>query len=364
KAVRDDVDLRTGDTLAVDMVMQVGAVTESIEVQGMAQLLQTETSSTGTVMSGNVLYEMPLYQRYINATLNLVPGMSSGGFAYGGDLGSYYLAGQRNGAIGIFEDGVNGNDQGFGTGTIKPVQNSVAEVNVLTIVPPVEYGYSAGGVISVVKKSGTNDIHGMAFWFGRTRMMQHRRYFDGKKTSEAFPGRPNGLPVFFMQPDGNLGGPIYIPKVYDGRNKTFFFVGYQRLHEKKVAQLFQTTPTLEMRQGIFAFPGVTTNPIYDPSTTRFVNGVWMRDPFPGNQIPVARMDPVARKVLEYDPWVQPNQPGSFTTTGPSNNVLADEYARTFFDDYNLRLDHQFSSAFKIYSSFTGNTQSGFGRPKV
>src|SRR5690242_13537850 len=67
KSVRDDVDLRTGDTLAVDMVMQVGQVNESIEVQGTAQLLQTETSSTGTVMSGNVLYEMPLYQRYVNS---------------------------------------------------------------------------------------------------------------------------------------------------------------------------------------------------------------------------------------------------------------------------------------------------------
>src|SRR6185369_5998303 len=267
KAVRDDVDLRTGDTLAVDMVMQVGAVTESIEVQGMAQLLQTETSSTGTVMSGNVLYEMPLYQRYINATLNLVPGMSSGGFAYGGDLGSYHLAGQRNGAIGIFEDGVNGNDQTGGTETIKPIQNSVAEVNVITTLPPAEYGHSAGGVISVVKKSGTNEVHGMGSWFGRTRMMQHRRYFDGKRTSDEYPGHPNGLPVFFMQPDGNISGPVVIPKVYNGKNKTFFFFGYQRLHEKKAAQLFQSTPTPEMRQGLFNFPGVATNQIYDPATT-------------------------------------------------------------------------------------------------
>jgi len=365
KAVRDDVDLRTGDTLAVDMVMQVGAVSESIEVQGTAQLLQTETSSTGTVMSGNVLYEMPLYQRYINATLNLVPGMSSGGFAYGGDLGSYHLAGQRNGAIGIFEDGVNGNDQAGGTGTIKPLQNSVAEVNVITTLPPAEYGHSAGGVISVVKKSGTNEVHGMGSWFGRTRMMQHRRYFDGKRTSDEYPGHPNGLPVFFMQPDGNISGPVVIPKLYNGKNKTFFFFGYQRLHEKKAAQLFQSTPTPEMRQGIFNFPGVATNQIYDPATTaRLANGTWTRDPFPGNQIPLNRFDPVARKVLDLDPWVLPNQPGSFTNTGPSNNVLADEYARTFFDDYNVRLDHQFSSAFKLYGSLTENNQSGFGRPKL
>src|SRR6185369_9585666 len=307
KAVRDDVDLRTGDTLAVDMVMQVGAVTESIEVQGMAQLLQTETSSTGTVMSGNVLYEMPLYQRYINATLNLVPGMSSGGFAYGGDLGSYHLAGQRNGAIGIFEDGVNGNDQAGGTGTIKPLQNSVAEVNVITTLPPAEYGHSAGGVISVVKKSGSNELHGMGSFFGRTRRMQHRRYFDTARASDPSPGRPNGLPVFFMQPDANVSGPVYIPKVYDGKNKTFFFFGYQRLHEKKVAQIFQTAPTADMLQGIFNFPGVVTNPIYDPaSTRRLANGSWARDLLPGNIVPQNRFDPVARKVLDYDPWVRPN----------------------------------------------------------
>jgi hypothetical protein len=126
RAVREDVDLRTGDTLAVDMVMQVGNVTESIAVTAEAALLQTETSATGTVMTGNVLYEMPLYQRYVNSTLNLVPGMSSGGFAYGGALGNYHLAGQRAGAIGIFEDGVNGNSQTTGTDTVKPLQNAVA----------------------------------------------------------------------------------------------------------------------------------------------------------------------------------------------------------------------------------------------
>ncbi len=162
KSVRDEVELRTGDTLAADFILQVGNVTESVEVTGVASLLETETSATGTLMSGTVLYDMPLYQRYINSTMNLVPGMTSGGYAYGGDLGSYHLAGQRSGAIGNFEDGVNGNDQQSGTGTVKPLQNSVAEVKVLTTVPPAEYGHSAGGVISVVKKSGSNDIHGMA----------------------------------------------------------------------------------------------------------------------------------------------------------------------------------------------------------
>ncbi len=157
KAVRDGVELRTGDTLAVDMAMQVGNVTESIEVTGAAQSLETETSATGTVVSGAVLYDLPLYQRFINSTMNITPGMTTGGYAYGGSLGAYHLAGQRAGAIGIFEDGVNGNDQNGGTETTKPIQNSIAEVKVLTTVPPAEYGHSAGGVISAVKKSGNNE---------------------------------------------------------------------------------------------------------------------------------------------------------------------------------------------------------------
>ena len=116
---------------------------------------------------------------------------------------------------------------------IKPLQNSVAEVNVISTLPPAEYGHSGGGVISVVKKSGTNELHGMASWFGRTRMMPHRRYFDRARTSDPYPGKPDGLPAFFMEPDANIGGPVVIPKLYNGKDKTFFFFGYQRLHEKK-----------------------------------------------------------------------------------------------------------------------------------
>ena len=362
KSVRESVELRTGDTLAVDMALQVGNVSESIEVQGGAQLLETETSATGTVMSGNVLYDMPLYQRYINSTMNIVPGMTSGGYAYGGGLDSYHLAGQRAGAIGIFEDGVNGNDQGSGTGTIKPLQNSVAEVKVLTTVPPAEYGHSAGGVISVVKKSGTNELHGMGSFYGRTRRMQHRLFFDKFRTSQPTATRPNGVPVFFMLPDANLSGPIYIPKVYDGRNKTFFFFGFQRLHEKKVAQVDATTPTADLKQGIFNFAGVANpNTIFDPATTRNVGGVWQRDAFPGNVVPLNRFDPVARAIIAIDPWVAPNRGGA-NAGGPNGNLLADEFARVFFNDWNLRLDHQFSSNFKIYASYTQNAQSGFNRP--
>jgi len=157
----------------VDVQLQVGPVSDLVEVTGAAPLLETETSATGAVVEGETLHKLPLYQRYINTTLNLVPGLSMGGYGYGGSLGAYHLAGQRNGAIGIFEDGVNGNEQTSGTTVIKPIQNSVEEVKVLTTTLPAEYGHSAGGVIAVVKKSGTNEFHGLAADYGRVRRMQH-----------------------------------------------------------------------------------------------------------------------------------------------------------------------------------------------
>jgi hypothetical protein len=361
RAVEDNVDLRTGDTRAVDVVMTVGSISDQIEVKSTAALLETETSATGAVMEGSTLYRMPLYQRYINTTLNLVPGLSAGGYTYGGGLGGFHLAGQRDTTIGIFEDGVNGNDQLNGTGTIKPIQNAVAEVKVLTTTLPAEYGHTAGGVISAVKKSGTNEFHGMGSVFGRTRSMTHRLYFDRFRTSDPQPGAPNGVTGFFLMPDFNIGGPISIPKVYNGKNKTFFFYAFQKLVEKKTAQVFAATPTEAMKNGDFSFGGLG-NPIYDPATTRQVNGNWVRDLVPGNIIPANRIDPVARKVLQINPWVSPNYPGGVTSDGPNGNLLANELSRTFFDDHSLRVDHQFSPAFKIYGSFTHNYTSGFGRP--
>jgi len=207
-----------------------------------------------------------------------------------------------------------------------------------------------------VKKSGTNEYHGMASWYGRTRRMQHRLFYDKLRTSQPTATRPNGLPVFFMMPDANVSGPIL-------KNKTFFFIGYQRLHEKKVAQVDATTPTEAMKGGNFNFPGVAANAIFDPATTRRnIDGTWARDPFPGNIVPVNRFDPVARNLLAINPWVSPNREGTYNSLGPSGNLLADEFANVFFDDWNLRLDHQFSPNFKLYFSWTENRQNGRGRP--
>ena len=362
RLVRDNIELRTGDTLAIDAGLQVGSVTESVEVTGAAALLETETSATGTVVQGKVLYELPFFQRYVNWSVTLVPGVMTNGNPHPNSPAGWAVAGQRGSTTALFEDGVHGNAQ-VGTAVIKPVLNTVAEVKVMTTTLPAEYGHSAGGVISVVKKTGTNEFHGMLSEFGRSRRMQHRRFFDRDRTSTPAPGRPNGLPTYFLLPDANLSGPVYIPKLYDGRNKTFFVFGWQRLQEKKIQQITTSAvPTDVMKQGDFSFAGLG-NPIYDPaSTTRNADGTWSRQIFPDRRVPLNRFDPVAQKILALNPWNASNTPGTINANGPVGNHIADEAALVIFDDFSYRIDHQFSSSFRIYGTLTENRQFEPGRP--
>src|SRR6476646_4333072 len=306
RGVQEAVELRVGDVRALDATMEVGTLTESVEVKAQSVLLETETSTTGTVTEGETLYKLALYQRYITNAMSIVPGVSvitTGGTA---GLSAYNVGGQRNTGTGFFEDGVLGTDPVQGLTVVKPVENSVEEVKVLTGTLPAEYGHSAGGIITSVKKSGTNSVHGSASDYGRTRMMTHRQFFNIYTAAQSQPGAPNGVPSWFMQPDASVGGPIVIPKVYNGRNKTFFFFGYQKLIEKKTQAYTSVTPTPDELRGDFTFGGLGQT-LYDPLTTRQnADGTWTRDPFPTRVIPQSRFDPVASKILSYNIWRPPN----------------------------------------------------------
>jgi hypothetical protein len=361
KRVLRETDIRTGETLPVDAILEVGQVAESIEVTGRPQLLETETSSTGSVVAGKLIYDLPIYQRWVNSTFQLVPSISQGGYAWGGSLGGFHIAGQRASAIGFFEDGVVAQDQIGGMDNINPVLNAVQEIKVLTTTLPAEYGHSAGGVISTVKKGGTNTFHGIASVLGRSRSMTHRRYFDKCKTSQSTEGCI-AQGSFFFQPDFNLNGPVYIPKIYDGRNKTFWMISYQKLIEKKTNQWPGRVPTTDMFNGDFNFGG-KGNQLYDPLSTRqLADGTWTRDILPNRMIPKSRINPVAQKILNINPWKPANNPVSYTSEGPVDNLIYDELSRTFFNDWSMRGDHQFSPYFKIYGTYSQNWRSGYGRP--
>jgi Carboxypeptidase regulatory-like domain/TonB dependent receptor/TonB-dependent Receptor Plug Domain len=363
RLVQQGLLLKVGDVLPVNATLELGQVNEQVQVSAHGTLLETETSSTNTVTEGETLYKMPLYQRYVLNTLNLSPGVTMNGYAYGGSLGGFNIAGQRSTGTTVFEDGVFGNDPQESTGTdIKPVENSVEETQVITGTLPAEYGHTTGGVVTVAKKSGTNEFHGTASDLGRTRSMTHRQFFNRFRTSDSQPGAPDGVPAWFMQMDASLSGPITIPKIYNGKNRTFFFFGYQKLIEKKSAAFTSQTPTPAELGGDFTFGGIGQQ-LYDPSTTRQLpNGTWTRDPIPGNKISPSQFDPVYAKLISFNPWIPPNTPGSLNSTGPVSNYTWASRSRTFFTDYSGRVDHQFNAELKAYGSYTYNYQSGLQRP--
>ena len=364
KAVESGISLHVGDVLPVDLVLQVGATTESVEVNAQATLLESETSTVGTLTEGDTLYKLNLYQRYITNTLSIVPGVTNSTQGGTNGLSAFYVAGQRNTGTATFEDGVFANDPVTSNLlVIKPIMNSVDEVKVLTGTLPAEYGHSSGGVITTVKKSGTNEFHGAVSDYGRDRFMTHRQFFNLYTTSQPQFGNPNGVEAFFMMPDGNGGGPVIIPKVYNGKNRTFWYSGYNKLIEKKTQSYTGVTPTPAELAGDFSFGGAGQQIYYPNSTVQNADGTWVqRTPIPGNVIPKSMFDPVAVKILSYNIWRAPNTPGSFSSTGPVSNFTYDPPSRTFFEDFSERVDHQVNSKLRLYGSWTYNHENGLERP--
>src|SRR5664279_643875 len=157
--------------------------------------------------------------------------------------------------------------EGRGSDNSETVDNSIEDIKVFTSAMPAEYGHTAGVGVSIVKKTGANAIHGTLSEQFRTRSMQERRFFDQYRNSQPQPGfLINPPPLIVQNPDASFSGPVYIPKVYNGKNKTFFFYGMQMLIEKQGKQLTATVPTPAMLSGDFSFagvPGITPNVIYD-----------------------------------------------------------------------------------------------------
>ncbi|MGQ9634321.1 MAG: hypothetical protein ACUVXB_08740 [Bryobacteraceae bacterium] len=215
----------------------------------------------------------------MRAVLYLTPGVNVSGLGYAGSLGGFQINGESPARIGFFEDGMYG-VQPNGTNITDTIINTIEELKVITTALPAEYGHSAGGAIVVVKKSGTNQLHGTAGTLFRETPMQHRRFMQRTRSQQT------GNSLHFYQPDANLSGPIYIPKVYDGRNRTFFMAAGQFLMERQGEQTTWSVPTPAELNGDFSYGGrAGVNAIYDPRTTVLNNGVWSRQPYAGNQIP-------------------------------------------------------------------------------
>jgi hypothetical protein len=331
--VRSGVTVDVQARVRADFVLQVGAVAETVEVRAANPLLQTDSSYVGQVMDTERIDDLPLNGRYLTRLAVLAPGATpettgskdakTGGFSVNG-LRPYqntYLL-----------DGVdNDNRQAGLTGgvdyVIGPPPDAVGEFKLQTNNMSTEFGTSAGAVMNVTIKSGTNQLHGDVFEFVRNSDFDAKNFFDS-------PTAP--IPAYRLnQFGGTAGGPVYIPGLYDGRNKTFFFADYQgtRIHQGLTD--VNTVPPMAWREGNLA----GFQQIFDPTTTTVVNGVATRQPFPGNQI-LSGFDPAAVAMLKLIPL--PNLPGSVGPSGVANNYLYDPVLTDDINQFDVRFDRRFS----------------------
>lgn len=333
KAVRrDGIIVEADRSLAVPLVLEVGAVTEVIEVQGGTPLLEPNTSSLGTVMDQRKVEELPLNGRNPLGLANLIPTVRGIGYFGGQVLSSWRLAAVSIGggpalANGFLVDGIASEKITVaGTQTFLSI-DSTQEFKVLTNAISAEFGRTAGGIISIVSKGGTNEFHGNLFEFLRNDNLNSNDFFSNRA------GRKLGA-LAYNQFGGTIGGPIK-------RDKLFFFFNYDAFRERRLSQTTITSPTALERAGDFSDTRTRTGDliqVFDPTTTAAnPSGGFLRTPFAGNRIPASRVDPVSRNVLTYYP--QPNLPGQEFTRAQNAFLQGagpiDRNAITGKVDYNI-----------------------------
>ncbi|MEN6537117.1 MAG: TonB-dependent receptor, partial [Bryobacteraceae bacterium] len=336
----------------VDAALAIGAMTESVTVSGQAILLEGDTSSLGQVVSKQDVMSLPLNGRNPFGLTALAPGVTPmNRFASGianqraaiqaAAANNFSSDGGVTGYNSFYVDGVSVVVCCQGQPATTPSVDSVEEFKVQTNAAQAEFGYTSGATINIVSKSGTNALHGLGFWYLRNEQLDANGFFSNRNGTRPLPGRDDmRTPLRYAQYGFSLGGPVYIPKVYDGRNKTFFHGGFERIRVRRVSFGVYDLPSLAMRSGNFA---EAPSDIYDPATTTGGSGKYTRSPFPGRQIPASRMNPIALNLLKLVPTPQ--------RLGIVDNN--DSFASGRDDDWqgNVRLDHQFSPNYRTFARF-------------
>lgn len=361
KAVRENVQLHVADRQTVDFQLELGAVAETVVVGAQAELLDTSTASTGTIMNSRQASDLPIVGGNAFYLARLTPGvLSSGGRSAGNamDTGAatdIIVNGTKSGSSEITMDGAPNMSER--NGALPPIQDLVQEFKIQTATFDASIGHAAGAVTNVSLKSGTNKLHGNSYGFySRWRAVP---WFTNKFIYDPTTGpitdakKARALEGWRHEHWGaNFSGPVVIPKLYNGRNKTFWIYGYEGLYIMRNLNGTYNVPTEEQRRGDFS--GLlklnSRYQIYDPFTIKPApGGRFSRDPLPGNIIPASRLDPVALKILEY--WPKANQAG--------NADFRQNYFRTRDinrDDRNMiaKVDHNFSEKHRLFFRLANN----------
>jgi hypothetical protein len=354
KTLTSDVRLEVAQTLNLDLRLEIGDLTQSVEVAAQAAMLQSGTSSLGQYIEGKQVLDLPLLGRNAYALVQLVPGARMP--LQFNDTPVSMFTDQFvsvNGARGYQNeyllDGAPNTNPGQAGPTLFPTTDAVAEFRVLTNAYSAEYGRAAGGVFNVATRSGANTMHGSVWDFLRNDAITANDFFANRAGARK--------PSFrFNQFGATAGGPLTLPKLYNGRNRTFFFGDYEGVRQTQGSTFTGTMPTALQRQGDFSetrnAAGALVQ-IFDPLTTRAnpsVAGQFLRDAFPGNRIPASQIDPVARNLISLYPAA--NLAGApFTNVG---NYFFSGPSRVGQDSFGIRLDHRINDKHLLYGRVSYN----------
>ena len=380
---------RTGITLQaqqhpiINLTLTVGSTNQTVTVEGQAPLLNQENASIGDEISTKAVADLPLNGRtpimltmlsegvvMEEAPEQILPWTANLAFSLGGapTFTSEELL-----------DGVP-NETYLGTLVYSPSQDTAQEVSVRPFDTDASFGHTMGGVINVITKSGTNGLHGTAYEFGQISNLDANTYFNDRTVPVT-----KITVAHFNQYGLTLGGPVLIPKIYDGKNRLFFFFGWEREEDKTPSvNTYQTVPTDAEKQGDFSalLAGGPTYQLYEPNTGTLVNGTYTRTPVPHNCLTNLSaycsgvtnagltIDPIAAAYLKLYP--EPNNTtgvsaitnqDNYVESAPSIDQYSNEFGRL---DYNLGARNHVSYDFRhqvlhqVKNNYFGNSTTGNG----
>jgi hypothetical protein len=330
KQIQENLKLDVAGALNLTFRLTVGQVTESISVAAEAELLKSTDGTISTTIDNAKVVELPLNGRNFNNLVRLTPGATRGANAGGPTLNAqtWAVTGSRSDNANYTLDGAFNNGTFFKTAAIAPSIDAIAEFKVQTNMSA-QFGAAAGANINVSIKSGGNEYHGALYHFIRNSAMDARAYFA--------PIRPS---FKFNQFGGTIGGPLSIPKVYDARNRTFFFFNYEGFQQRQAQTQVGTIPNAAWKSGDLSrnLDGVSPMPvIFDPFSATGPNGSGPRTPFANNRIPVNRFPQYIRTYL--DMWY----PSSLVPLPLNNsNFVNATNQRREDNQTHTRIDHKFS----------------------
>ena len=341
---RTGVAVGTSEHLALDIRLEVGQVSETVTVSGATPLLETNTSDISQLIESKNVSDLPLNGRRAISIAAVVP--ATVWVSYSGNAKpNFSLAGGRTQSQVFWIDGGNGQNMRLGVGQIDsdPPVEVVREFRILSNNYSAEFGGSAGGLVIMTTKSGTNDLRGSLFEYLRNDAFDAANFFA---PTDPATGRKSKAALRYNLFGATAGGPVL-------RNRMHFFAGYEGTRQRVGSTEILTVPTALERSGDFSQTRNASGaviPIYDPATTRTEGGRTVRDRFPDNRISQPRLDPVALKILQFYPL--PNRPAA-NLAGASN--FAANWTELFDrDNVTARLDYVVSDKDKVYTRYIYN----------